>query len=156
VPLRAGVSAFGFGGINVHVALSGGEPRRAPRRILSAHEERLARTPQSHELFVFDGDDPDELRRNIARLASRVDELTQSELGDVASGLCLRAGTRRFRAAVVASTVRDLASRLKALGEVSARAEASHVDAGRGVFFGVVPPTAPRVALLFPGQGAPA
>lgn len=156
VPLRAGVSAFGFGGINVHVAISGDERRRAPRRTLSAHEKKLARTPQSHELFVFDGDDADELRRNVARLASRVDELAQSELGDVAVGLYQRAGRRRFRAAVVASTGRDLASRLKALGEAIEHGESPHMDAARGTFLGIVSPGVPRVALLFPGQGAPA
>jgi len=62
-PLRAGVSAMGFGGINAHLALegalegaAGAEARRAGaarRRGLSARERALLASPQDCELLVL-------------------------------------------------------------------------------------------------------
>ena len=54
VPLRAGVSAMGFGGVNAHITLESPMVDRRPK--LSTHEHRLLASPQDAELFILSGD----------------------------------------------------------------------------------------------------
>ncbi|MFI5825023.1 ACP S-malonyltransferase [Streptomyces rishiriensis] len=63
LPLRAGISSFGAGGVNVHVVLEEA-PRPAPRR-------RLGRRPR---VLVLSADDEAALRRYAARLRAFLTE----------------------------------------------------------------------------------
>ena len=124
-PVRAAVSAMGFGGINSHIVLEGASNGR--RSSLSAREERLSRTPQDAELFLFHS--PDQIRE-VSEVAA---SLSLAELTDLAAcvvGLPACA----FEAAVVASTPQELSHKLESL-TLHPRAEA-------------------RIGFLFPGQGS--
>src|SRR5262249_2307773 len=55
LPLRAGVSAMGFGGINVHMVLESPTTRR--RGSLTNRERSLITAPWDCELFVFAAED---------------------------------------------------------------------------------------------------
>jgi len=50
-PVRAGVSGFGFGGINVHVTLEAADAT-VRKSFISAEEEQLS-SVQDCELFIF-------------------------------------------------------------------------------------------------------
>ncbi len=99
LPVRAAVSAMGFGGINSHIVLESAAAGR--RRALTAHESRLAATPQDAELFLIS--DLDEARAIAAGLSL-------SELTDYAANC-----TGLPACAVVASTPEELAHRLAGL-----------------------------------------
>jgi enediyne polyketide synthase len=128
MPRRAGVSAFGFGGINAHVALE------APRRVDSPIV--LSSSRQDAELFLIDGDTPEEVRRTLARLATRAASMSLAELGDAAATLAQDVCGRAFRAAFVASTPDELAA------HASTAIVRTH-------------DREPRIGLLFSGQGSP-
>jgi enediyne polyketide synthase len=82
-PLRAAVSAMGFGGINTHLVLEGACSVR--RCGWTERERRLAASPQDAELFCFRAADVAELRRQVAHVASFAARLALAELTDLAA-----------------------------------------------------------------------
>jgi acyl transferase domain-containing protein/NAD(P)H-dependent flavin oxidoreductase YrpB (nitropropane dioxygenase family) len=124
---HAGVSAFGFGGTNFHAVLSGYDGADEP-------VHGLREWPA--ELFVFRG--------HVGQAASRLQQLIADNdaagrpwrLAELAATMA--AGTAPVRAALVATSLDDLAARLRGPLPASAPGES-----GRG-----------EVAFLFPGQGS--
>ncbi|HEY6320949.1 MAG TPA: beta-ketoacyl synthase N-terminal-like domain-containing protein, partial [Thermoanaerobaculia bacterium] len=184
-PLRAGVSAMGFGGVNAHVVVEG--PAEARRPGLSARERRLAAPPQDVELALLAGADAAALAAAARQLAELAPRLSRAELGDVAAALHRRWRDARggggrgggegsggdgsrgdgsrgegsdggWRAAIVAATPQELADRTALLLGWLERGVTRRLDPRQGVFLGVAAPgaTPPRVGLLFTGQGSPA
>jgi len=160
-PPVAGVSAMGFGGINTHVVLEGAP--RPPRRRLEPHERRLLGSAQDVELFCFAGSSRDELDRQLARVAKRAEGMARAELGDLAAELARRDTGARLRAALVAGRPQQLAEGIdllrRWLAEGAAEGTLQRSDLRRGVFLGQAGAGrlggAPRLGLLFPGQGSP-
>jgi acyl transferase domain-containing protein len=121
----AGVSSFGIGGTNVHVVLSG-----APRQE-STPGDRRAR------VFPISARTESALKRARERLETHLDANPAIDLAAVASTLQL--GRRAFahRFAVVASTVGELAAKLRE----PMKSDHSGQSLNSGILF------------LFPGQG---
>ncbi len=126
-PRRAAVSAFGFGGANVHVILE--EP---PERGPSGPSRR-------HQLLVVSAKSERALDRRVTDLAAHLEEHRELPLPDVAH--TLRVGRKPFphRAAVVVDREAFSARELSDPGRPMRSARGA---AGRPVVF------------LFPGQGA--
>ncbi|MFC5289414.1 SDR family NAD(P)-dependent oxidoreductase [Actinokineospora guangxiensis] len=128
----AAVSAFGFGGTNFHLVLSGHSSAR----------RGLAEWPA--ELFVFRGETE---AAATAAMRSALDLAGAVPLRDVARTVALR-GERDpapVRVAVVASDVDSLAGLLR-------RALAGESDPGAGLYRASGEPG--KLAVLFPGQGS--
>ncbi len=127
-PRRAGVSAFGMGGTNVHVVLEEAPP-------VQAGDERQA------GLLMLSARSAAALDAVAGRLAAHLAQQPEQALADVAH--TLRTGRKRFehRAAVIA---RDPAQALDALQQ----------RGGASFFSGQVLSERPTLAFLFPGQGA--
>jgi enediyne polyketide synthase len=153
-PLRAGVSAMGFGGINTHVVLEGDAATR--RRALIERERALLSSAWDTHLLLFGARDAAELQRQVERLLRYAHKLSMAEVGDVAAALerSLDDSAQEVRAAIVASTPAELASRLKALRVLLLDGVTSSFDTDAGVFKGGRV-ARPRIGFLFPGQGSP-
>lgn len=152
-PLRAGVSAMGFGGINTHVVLEGVATER--RRSLSSYEETLLRSQQDVELILLGDRGRPELLEQVDRLLAAAPELSQSEIIDLADRLQHDLTSTRIRAAIIVSSPSDLTERLALLKGWLQEGIADRIDATRGIFLGSRT-TTPRIGFLFPGQGSPA
>jgi len=128
-PRRAGVSAFGIGGTNVHVVLEEA-PRQGPR---------APATPAA-QLLVVSARSATALAAARTNLAARLAGAPDPGLADVAGSLQL--GRRAFaqRAFVIATDAADAARQLAAPGPAAQRGSPRSADAG--------------VAFMFPGQGA--
>lgn len=148
-PLRAGVSAMGFGGINTHIVLAKANPRRGP---LDARTRGLAASAQDVELLLLDAASHAELRHRVATLTETVPVLSYAQLGDLAARMARELSGGRHRAAVVAANPEDAERRLRDL-LAALDGPGSRFAAGRGGFVGHVAGHG-RIGYLFPGQGS--
>lgn len=153
-PLRAGISAMGFGGINSHVVVEGVAERRQPT--LSPQVRLLGTSAQDAELMLLGADDTDDLRLRVEHLLTYASKLSRSELIDLAARLAGDSELKeaRWRAAIVVSSPAELTDRLQTLRSWLQDEPCSHLDAVGGVFLSE-PKRAPRIGFLFPGQGSP-
>lgn len=152
-PLRASVSAMGFGGINAHLLLDKAEGER--RTALSVREQTLARSPQDAEVFFFCAPTVAGLAPTVESLRGAVSGISRAELGDLAAELEKSLGAGTIRAAVVASHPAEAAEKLSTLFSWLTTGGKPQLDFAQGVFLGYGHPK-PRLGFLFPGQGAPA
>jgi enediyne polyketide synthase len=174
-PLRASVSAMGFGGMNTHVTLESATTER--RRKLTPRERALAASAQDCELFFLAATDAESLLSQVEKLLAIAPRLSRSELIDLAAelastnrssrreealiksefemSLLTSAATNQFRATVLASSPLELAQRLGTLRSWLLDGVAARIDFQEGIFLGSGSVT-PRIGFLFPGQGSPA
>lgn len=150
-PIRAGVSAMGFGGINAHVVLAGDGAVRRNR--LDSRIIRLVSSRQDSELLLLDAASTVDLRGRVTALAELCGRLAFSELGDLAAALARAVGDGPVRAAIVAGSPDQAEQRLAALLEVLGSGARQAMDVAAGVFLGEAPGAA-RIGYLFPGQGS--
>jgi enediyne polyketide synthase len=153
LPLRASVSAMGFGGINAHVVLESVVAER--REALSSREFSLSRSSQDAELLLFAADTAEQLVPQLEKLSAAASHLSRAELGDLAARVEKNLERGPVRAAVVASKPAELAARLQTLKSWLQTDVSARTDFSEGVFLGSAR-RAPRIAFLFPGQGSPA
>lgn len=142
----AGVSGFGFGGINAHVVL---ECNAGPRRTL------VAQTPhwtQDAELFVFSAPAVEPLVADMVKLRGRLSALSLAEFTDAAAAAARAAGPGPYRVALVAREPREL-ERMLETAIAAAQSGRELIDAD-GIHV-ARRYSGPRIGLLFPGQAAP-
>lgn len=151
-PLRAGVSAMGFGGINAHVVLEAAPTTR--RHHFTAPEQLLFTSPQDAELFLFRAADLPALQQQIEYLLTFSSRLAWSEVGDLAVHLAQHLKPGPVRAAVIAVNPAELTNRLEDLREKIKSGTRSCLDFHSGLFL-FVGETPPRLGFLFPGQASP-
>jgi acyl transferase domain-containing protein/7-keto-8-aminopelargonate synthetase-like enzyme/NADP-dependent 3-hydroxy acid dehydrogenase YdfG len=126
----AAVSSFGFGGTNGHVVLAG--------------SDAVSQAAPQPELILLSAPDLGRLRDLAARTALAVEaDPTISPAGLARAWAVRRA--QPARAAVIAVDRAELTQRLRAIGEGRAAA---------GTVVGEAPETPPKIAFLYPGQGA--
>jgi acyl transferase domain-containing protein/NAD(P)-dependent dehydrogenase (short-subunit alcohol dehydrogenase family)/acyl carrier protein len=124
----AGVSSFGFGGTNAHVVLEG--PPHAGGR---AADE----TPDTVHVMPVSARDDEALESLQRAWVERLADASETELGDLVYTAAIGRTHHARRLAVVGTDTTALAARLR--------------ESQRP---GSVPPKAPDVAFVFPGQGS--
>lgn len=149
--VRAAVSSMGFGGINTHVVVETAVHGR--RASIDPQTAALVRSRQDCEVLLLDAGSTAELRDRAGQLAGFAGRLSYGELTDLAVGLQRELAGWPVRAAIVAASPEQAASRLAALCELLAQGKKSAVDAAAGVFLGTGT-AEPPIGFLFPGQGA--
>lgn len=156
LPLRASVSAMGFGGINAHITLEGAATQR--RSELDSSERALLRTAQDAELFLMAANDRQRLLDQVRHLLTFASRISMAEMTDLAATMqeTLDANVNAsdaFRAAIVASNPAELASRLEALERELASGVSQEIDVDGGVFVGSNRKA--QIGFFFPGQASP-
>ncbi|PRX19390.1 enediyne polyketide synthase [Actinoplanes italicus] len=149
-PVRAGVTAMGFGGINTHLVLDNGEARRPAR--YGARVSAIAAGAQDAELLLFDALTPQELRERLERAAAFVPTVSYAQLSDLASALHGDLRDLPWRAAVVVRSPADAVTRLEAVITAIDSGETQLVSSEDRVFLGQAGDG--RIGFLFPGQGS--
>ena len=155
-PVRAGVSAMGFGGINVHATLSSGD--RPVETLRPPAGERVAMaSAQDSELICLAAESAAKLRHRIAELRLDAVGASLAELADLAASANREASASlAFRAAIVTVSPLDLVSKLDQLDQAMTKYESGSTlvsDRNAGIFGGVGH-TKCRFGFVFPGQGS--
>ncbi|HEV7452230.1 MAG TPA: beta-ketoacyl synthase N-terminal-like domain-containing protein, partial [Pseudonocardiaceae bacterium] len=149
-PRRAGVSAFGFGGTNFHVAVE---------EYTGNYLEDPADSPMQSwpsELFVWSAQSREELRAQVAELdRALVAAPVTPPLREVARAVWVQGKPGlAVRLAIVASSMSDLRSKLATARDALATPDAEVWDR-RGVYLTTTPLAAQgTIAFLYPGQGS--
>lgn len=145
-PRRAGVNAFGFGGINAHAILEEHVP--ADERALPRLERRWP-----VELVVVSAADRAALVARAQALADWLDANPALELIDVAAACNRESGATRL--ALVVKDPADLAKKLRQAIKLLGQADREKIQDRTGVFWYQSPLAREgRVAWIFPGEGA--
>ena len=146
VPRRAGVNAFGFGGINSHLVLEEHVPTEQTLPTL------LYRDWPS-EVIVFSGTDWGAVGESIAQVQQYLEQQPTVSLADLAYTLSKHPlGSHRL--SLVASSIDHLTNKLaKALNCLN---EPSKGASRSGIYIDVVDPAQPvgGTCFLFPGEGS--
>ncbi|KAB2590373.1 type I polyketide synthase [Streptomyces arboris] len=152
MPLRAGVTAMGFGGINTHVVIDKETPprHRAPHR----RHLTLAGSLQDCELLLLDGESPAELRERLTKAADLAPKLSYAQLADLAHTLQRDLRELPWRAAAVVTSPDDAERRLRQLADALEQDPAGLVAVDDRAFIGCVRAEAGSIGFLFPGQGS--
>ncbi|MDH2428367.1 type I polyketide synthase [Sphaerisporangium sp. TRM90804] len=150
-PVRAGVTAMGFGGINTHVVLEkSGGARRTP---LSTRTKMIVQSIQDAELLVADAATTEALQERITQLAEFVAQVSYGQLGDLAATLQSELRDLPYRAAVVVTSPEDAERQLRKVLETLEAGESTLSSPDGRAFLGHVDGPG-RVGYLFPGQGS--
>ncbi|MEV7327404.1 type I polyketide synthase [Micromonospora sp. NPDC093244] len=148
-PVRAGVTAMGFGGINTHVVLENTKRRNG----FDVRTRAMATAIQDHELLLIDAASATELSDRLRELVDFVPVISYAQLGDLAATLHQRLRDLPFRAAVVANSPADATNRLRSLLEKVEAGETTSFSADGRTLLGYFARRG-QVGFLFPGQGS--
>lgn len=147
-PRRAGVNAFGFGGINAHAIL---EEKPDPDEAVAPSYLRR----WDSELIVLRAESRELLIERAQRLQTYLDSVPDVELLDLAYTINTEAENKPYRLALVASSPRDLQQKLAQAVQRLARQDSRQIKNQSGIYFFETPfyPSG-KLAFLFPGEGS--
>ena len=150
-PRRAGVNAFGFGGINAHAIL---EEHAAPTGLPTPSLQRR----WDSEVLIVEGRSRAELIEEVAKLRAYLVERPDVALVDVAYTCNVERrppGAPGARLAIIASTPREGAAKLEhALGRLAEPGVRRIRDISGIYFFAEPLGRAGKVGFMFPGEGS--
>jgi acyl transferase domain-containing protein len=155
-PRRAGVNAFGFGGINAHAVL---EEYIEARSIPSATPLPVSFPPTrvwkdwSAELIILSGQGRSDILALIDRLQNRLAEAPELNLADLAFTLCQQTqGTHRL--AVIAENILDLQQKLKLAADKLTETANTKFQSRNGVYYAENQTVSGKIAFLLSSEGA--
>ncbi len=144
-PRRAGVNAFGFGGINAHVIL---EEYRGPKKT----QVQVMHRPAPSELVTLAAASREALVALAQSTATRLNGDRPATLSQIAKASSAHV-IGEHRLAIVADNEADLAKKLAQAIDKLGRADARAFKMRSGLFYGTG--AAPgKVCFLYPGEGA--
>ena len=147
-PRRAGVSAFGFGGTDFHLALE-----EYDGDFLAGSPAMIGRIPAG--LLIWRAASRVELLASVDGLLAQLEAGAEPSLADLAYSLSVGDNTHRGTAlAIVAESIADLVAKLRtARGVVVGELSRQHLPVGIHFADGGFA-TDHQVAFVFPGQGS--
>ncbi len=147
-PRRAGVNAFGFGGINAHVVLEE-HPATADVPEQSYHQR------WDSEVCLLRAPSLDALLGLIERVQAFLEAHPSCPLKDLAYTLNLTGTDASHRLAVVATSIQDLQQKLARARQRLSDADRAEIKDVRGIYYSSRPLSSQgKLAFLFPGEGS--
>ncbi|TDE29423.1 SDR family NAD(P)-dependent oxidoreductase [Flavobacterium ranwuense] len=153
-PFRAGISSFGFGGINVHITIEE-FPKSTPIKKISSFTKKLATTPFDAEVFPLTSNNFESLLEKLQRLKSISRDISRAEMTDLSNNLTKTTKINgKWKASLVAKNPENLFKKVSFLLDNISKDKDLFFDINEGVFYSAIQDKIEN-AILFPGQGAP-
>lgn len=154
-PRRAGINAFGFGGVNAHVVLEEVPTTVEPHKLKCRPFENVTR--RETELFAFAAKTTAELDLQLVRTGNFLDaNHSEAKPADVASSLAAEVDVSRpVKLAIIAADLTQLRAKLATVREAVAAGKADFTEADDVYFSTDAARHRGKIACLFPGQGFP-
>ncbi|MCK5545552.1 MAG: polyketide synthase dehydratase domain-containing protein [Desulfobulbaceae bacterium] len=149
-PRRAGVSAFGFGGINAHVILE--EYYDTDKK-----EKALSSQKWDSELFVFHGKSRSEVISQCREFLTLLPVASEKKwsLADLAFSLNKVFMDHPYRLAIIASSLEELSKKISYGVERLQDGNRNRIKDRSGIYFFETPLAKKgKLAFLFPGEGS--
>ncbi len=147
-PRRAGVNAFGFGGINAHAILEEYTEKKDAKKV-NIHRN------WDTEVFLFRGGSRLELIQEINQTRLYITKNPNISIKDLAFTLNVGQGKSSCRLAVVANACEELAQKLEHTAKRLADTSRTRIRDKSGIYFFEEPLGKDgKVAFLFPGEGS--
>jgi acyl transferase domain-containing protein/4'-phosphopantetheinyl transferase EntD len=147
-PRRAGVNAFGFGGINAHAILE--EYTGTPKSAAISFQHRW-----DTEVCILQGDSRHDLLRQCEQLDNYLSNAPQVELKDIAYTLNSQLRDSSEKLAIVASSLNELEQKLSHALQRLGGPQCGRIRDARGIYFFEQPLSRQgKLAFLFPGEGS--
>ena len=148
-PRRAGVNAFGFGGVNAHVVLEEYTPAA------DAVEQPTLMRNWDSELVVVEAATRPALHDAVTRLSQYVEAAPWATLRDVAYSRNVALTAAPFRVSVIAASIADLKQKLDRIAQRLSDPACKQIKDSAGIYyFEDTPLRRGKLALLFPGEGS--
>lgn len=156
--LKAGVSAMGFGGINSHVTIESFGPVD-PMLRPSIDTESILNSHDKREVFVFSARSQALLGKKLETILPSIRRISRAEMVDLAYDCAQRVRpTESYRAIVIASKPEEAYTGIRKLIEWQKEKlakESCREETEGTTYIGLSHVNKrPRLAFLFPGQGA--
>jgi acyl transferase domain-containing protein len=155
-PRRAGVNAFGFGGINAHAILEEyqGEPEPNSKTVVfSRHRQQRVWQNWPSELILFSAPTQIELQDLIAKIQRYIVARPDTSLSALASTLT-QATVGPYRLAIVARSLTDLQSKLDQSLVQLAQSKPVWGLTKRKIYFGAHQVPEGKTAFIFSSEGS--
>ena len=156
-PRRAGINAFGFGGINCHMILEeapdAGEGA-VPGAAFAFRRGGASPVPTAPvNIFVLSAESRDDLAASIEGLRTRLTDEPRLRLEAIAAQLAADASPGPERLAIVATSAQDLEAKLNQAAKRLRDGRVHRFHTRSGIYFRDRPQEG-KVAFLFPGENS--
>lgn len=148
-PMRASVSAMGFGGINTHITIEEYNIKTQDQQAKPLAEP-VSATWESG-LFLFTAVNREEMLVQLQDLSAYAGLISYGELSDLSTALYQAMGHGKYRAGIVASSPSELSLKLDKLC-IAINDQHDFVNHKEIFFYGG--PIKSKIGFLFPGQGS--
>ncbi len=153
-PMRASVSSFGFGGINVHLTMEGCKKEVKAKKITN-RIKTMVNAPRDYEVFPFTEYTKEGVLKKLETLKEVVSKISYAEFTDLS--ISMTSGfknTGKWKVSLIANKSDKLLENIDELITIIQEEKETLINSEKGIFFNAVEDIS-EVAFLFPGQGSP-
>ncbi len=161
VPRRAGVSAFGFGGVNAHVVLEEAPMAIGPIALqttptTTSQSDRISYIHRwDSEVCILEADSRQDMVGVLKALGVYLNNLHGVELKDIAYSLHARLSDKAYRLGIVALTLEDLSSKVARALERLGGGQCTNIKDRSGIYYSEdAEVCGGKLAFVFPGEGS--